>query len=307
MSDHSGNLTPPATICLPAFNERELIGPLLSAIKSEMEVCPTIRQVLVETSGSTDGTDAVVREWSLNWPECLLLDGKARGGLASSIARMVGRAETEVIVRIDADVKIRTGTIKALVECMKDETVGIVGPRIVPERSENELLDRLVGTEYLLHHLVSMLSPKVTNVQVFRRFDAAIPSDIETEDILIQDLATSNGRHPRYVGDETVWIVPPSSVTKLFRQRVRCVASAKWYRSRTKRLRTSTHKLSVVIPAILEALRSRELKIRDLVPYLPFELVAHAYARLASALTGHADRSIWPSDRGSPAGLTTET
>lgn len=286
-----------ATVCVPAFNESLLIEPLLETLRVEAEACSEIQSVLVETSGSTDGTNSIVQRVSKSWPKCSLLSGPDRIGLASSLARMIELARTSVIVRVDADVKLMPGTIAKLMEELKSEGVGIVGPQIVPESSGYALLDLLVGTEYVLHHLVSSISPKITNVQVFRKFTGDLPHDVETEDILIQDLVTSNGFKPKYVPDEVVIVVPPGSVIKLFRQRVRSITSARWYRARTGKSRTPTHSPSVVVPAILQGFRSGSLRVLGFFAYLIFELVAHAYSGLSVKIVGHIDRSTWASDR----------
>lgn len=291
------------SVCVPAFNEMRLIGKLLAALRREIDAGAPIDEVLVETSGSTDGTEQVVRNASRVWHEFHLLDGPGRYGLAHSLARMFEVAQRDVIVRIDADVTFPPGTISGLLPALNDPKVGIVGPRIVPQPTGHRQLDRLVATEYIWHHHVSLLSPKITNLQVFHRFTEGLPPDIAADDILIQEVATSGGRTAVYDPSQVAYMTPPASVAQLFRQRVRSIRSAWWCARFTGKGGPPTHRPTIVIRAMFNMLRSREANVSMTLRYMGLELAARGYALVQHWLLGGRQLATWPTVRdGTPVG-----
>ena len=107
--------TPEVTVCIPAYNERPNIGPLLAMVRGEVALGARITGVLVEVSGSTDGTASMVQDSAREWPSVRVLDSPTRQGLARAVARLIEAAPTEVVARVDADVRFPPGTIVGLV------------------------------------------------------------------------------------------------------------------------------------------------------------------------------------------------
>ncbi len=285
------------TVCIPAYNERANIGPLLASVRGEVALGVPIASVLVEVSGSTDGTATVVREFGREWPAVRVLDAATRQGLARAVARLIEEAPTEVVARVDADVRFPPGTIAGLVDAMRDPTVGMTGARIVPASSGHPTLDRILRAEYVLHHLISELSPKLTNVQVFRKFLGRFEDDVETEDILLQELATESGRRPLYLPELTVYVLPPTSLLGLFRQRVRVISSERWYLHRTRRAAAPTTQPSFFVRAVLRGFSTGELGPLDFGLFLIAESLARLYSRARYSLIGHVNQATWPSVR----------
>ncbi len=284
-------------MCIPAYNERPNLGPLLAMVRGEVALGARITAVLVEVSGSTDGSASMVREFAREWPSVRVLDSTTRQGLARAVARLIEAAPTEVVARVDADVRFPPGTIVGLVNAMRDPSVGMTGARIVPAPSGRRILDRILRGEYVLHHLISELSPKLTNVQVFRKFPGRFEDDVETEDILLQELATEGGRRALYLPELTVHILPPASLVGLFRQRVRVISSERWYLHRTRRAAAPTTRPSFFVRAVLRGLSTGELGPLDFGLFLLAESLARFYSRARYSLIGHVRQATWQSVR----------
>lgn len=285
------------TVCIPAYNEGGNLKLLLETISSERDVGTGIAQVLIEVSGSSDETPRIARDFQQVWPAIKVLDRSKRQGLASSVSQMILKARTDIVVRIDADVSFEPGMIRRLTNLLDDESVGMVGPRILPAASGMPLLDCVLRAEYTLHHLVCMESPKITNLQVFRRFGGSIPDDVETEDIALQDLATECGRRAVYSADEFAYIVPPASLGDFMQQRVRSITSERWYMQTPGRRPAPTMQLTIVARAGLSGIRSRELRPFELGVFLLMEALCRVYSKGRSFLFGHVDLSLWKSVR----------
>jgi hypothetical protein len=270
----------------------------LETLRKEADLGARIAAVLLEVSGSNDGTPQIVRRFRDSWPKIVVLEEATRQGLAHAVSQMIRDAPTDIIVRIDADVKFRPGVIRRLLEKVRDPQIGIVGPRIVPAPSGNPILDRMLHAEYELHHLISVESPKITNVQVFRRFGGEMHDDVETEDILLQDLATEGGGQAVYAPEETVLIIPPTSILNFLRQRVRIITSERWYLHRTGRKPAPTTQFAFFARATLAGIRSGTLQPTDLVLFLITETSGRFYSRARYTLVGHVSLSTWRSVRG---------
>lgn len=286
-----------ATVCIPAYNEARTIGALLDQLRREIRAGTPLGTILVEASGSTDNTGEVVREIGRDWPGVRLLQRPERLGLAGAISEMLKEVRTSRVVRIDADMTLSPGGVGRLLACLEDPSVGIVGPRIVPTPSGRRVLDTVLRAMYGLHDSVCRISPKITNVQVFRRFEADFPHDVETEDIMLQALATESGLRAVYVREELAFTDPPHSIRAFVRQRIRVISSEEWYAQRTRREGPPTGKPRLIAPAMFDGLRSREIPVQGLLLFASLELASRIFVRVRSALVGHVDLTVWESVR----------
>jgi glycosyltransferase involved in cell wall biosynthesis len=96
---------PTLTIGIAAYNEREAIVPLLRDIQKQHLASCRLVEVLVVSDGSTDDTVSRVR--SLRFGRVRILQNKTRIGLAKSLNRMLATAKTDIVVTLDADIRIR--------------------------------------------------------------------------------------------------------------------------------------------------------------------------------------------------------
>ena len=117
---------PRVTITLPAYNAQDTLRPVLEAL-----VCTDYpadrRQILVVSDGSTDGTDALVREYASQGVELLRIEGRL--GKTEIENRAFDSIRGEIVVNTDASVTIDAKAIKKLVCALGDPAVGVASAR----------------------------------------------------------------------------------------------------------------------------------------------------------------------------------
>lgn len=292
--DHARSVEfPRVSVCVPAYNERRNISNVLSFLRSECAIGSNIIQVIVEASGSTDGTQQIVRDFARDWPIVNLIDVGRRDGLVKSLNRMFEMAEGQVIVRMDADVSMARGTLPILTDRVSQPGVGIVGPRIVSSMAYGWFLRNHSVTQAEVHHLVSTHRPKSTNVQVFRNIGIRLPSESESEDNVLQYEAIQAGLNVAYESRAVAVVAPPAQPSELFSSRIRCIRTTRWFKTEFGQT-PSTQDFRAVFPAILRGLRSGRVRPGGLSLLLAFEVLCQAAVVLSDLFYGRRRTSQWP-------------
>lgn len=279
------------SVLVPAYNEQDNITNLLRSIL-EQDIRPAkLLEILVDASGSNDNSRDLILEMSKAYQIVSLVDIGKRDGLVASLDRLLKRARGDLIVRIDGDVRLPPLTLFPLIGRFTDRDVGIVGPRVRVNVTNNRIVNRIVNAEYELHHLVSQRKPKTTNLQVFRRLDLTIIGS-EAEDNLIQHYIVSTGFKALY--DDSVYVVinPPCNVSDLFKQRARCIRTTRWFKKQMNGT-SSTQSLGCVLPAIVSGLRNKGIVLTDLLMFLTLETITQAYVFISETLFGHRKTITW--------------
>lgn len=145
---------PSVTILIVAYNEEKRLRPTIERVL-QVDYPPECLDVLVVSDASTDGTDALVRNFGdprvklLRMPE---RKGKAAGENASG-AHVTG----DFVVSIDASILIPRESLKQLVRALLDPSVGVASGRDLSvgdtAREGNQAESSYVGLEMQLRHL----------------------------------------------------------------------------------------------------------------------------------------------------------
>src|SRR5205085_8913560 len=123
-----GGDTPFVSILVTVRNEA---GPIRRKIQDLLAIdYPAERfEVLIASDASTDGTQAIVREFAD--PRVRLLDYAQRIGKAEAINRTVPLTRGEVLLFMDARQRVDVDAVRALVRIFADPEVGMVGGELV--------------------------------------------------------------------------------------------------------------------------------------------------------------------------------
>lgn len=92
------------SVGIPAYNESANIGRLLGDLISQNCGGFKIAEIIVSSDGSNDGTEKIVRSFSDR--RIRLIANKDRKGIARGLNQIFSRARGDVLVAIDADVRI---------------------------------------------------------------------------------------------------------------------------------------------------------------------------------------------------------
>ncbi len=124
----SREFEPRVTILITAFNEALSIGSKLENTLA-LDYPKDKIEVLVASDGSTDDTDAIVREFEDRG--VLLYRQEGRVGKTITQNNAVDRASGEIILFSDATTMYREDALRALLPAFADKTVGCVAGRLI--------------------------------------------------------------------------------------------------------------------------------------------------------------------------------
>ena len=126
---------PRISITLPAYNAQATLRPVLEGL-TRVDYPRERRQILVVSDGSTDGTDALVREFASQGVELLRIEGRL--GKTEIENRAMDALTGEIVINTDASVTVHPGAIKALVAALGDPAVGVASGRDISVASVGE-------------------------------------------------------------------------------------------------------------------------------------------------------------------------
>ena len=207
-----------------AYNEEANIGRLLDTLLKETPGGFIIREIIIVSSGSTDGTETIVREYAERDPKVIPLIQKKREGKASAVNLFLARAAGDLLILESADTVPATGAIEKLLQFFNDPRVGMVGARPVPVNTGKNLVAFAVRKMWRLHHLISLEKPKVGEMVAFRPIVEKIPVETAVDEACIEAIIKKKGFRICYAPDAVVYNRGPGTVKEFLRQRRRIAA-----------------------------------------------------------------------------------
>ena len=119
---------PRITITLPVYNEERALRSSLEHVLA-LDYPPDRRHVLVISDASTDGTDAIAREFAARGVELVRLP--RRGGKTAAENAAALHLRGDIVVNIDATARPAPGALKRLIGAFADPGVGVASGRDV--------------------------------------------------------------------------------------------------------------------------------------------------------------------------------
>jgi cellulose synthase/poly-beta-1,6-N-acetylglucosamine synthase-like glycosyltransferase len=226
------------SISLPAYNEAKSLRGTLEALLA-LEYPPDRRQILVISDASTDGTDAIAREFSSRGVELIRLPIRAGKTAAENAAARHMRGA--VVVNTDATIRIPPGSLKPLIRAFQDPTIGVASGRdISVGRSETETNhgeSGYVSYEMWVRRLETRVGAIVGASGCFYAIRRELVTDLFPE-ALSRDFASPlRAREAGYrtvsVDEATCYVPRTVSVRSEFNRKVRTMArglETLWYK-----------------------------------------------------------------------------
>jgi len=211
-----------------AHNEAANILHLLEAIRGQKlsDVC--IREVIVVSSASTDGTDDLVRKFALDNPMFRLITQAKREGKSNAINLFMKEAVSDVLVVISADVLPTPETLELLVSAFGDPQVGASGGRPFPINNDGRFMAYAVQLLWRLHHRMALISPKLGEMIAFRKVMNAIPGDSAVDEASIESMVKAAGLQLRYIPEALIYNKGPETLRDFIKQRRRIQNGHLW-------------------------------------------------------------------------------
>ncbi|HEX9258097.1 MAG TPA: glycosyltransferase family 2 protein [Acidimicrobiales bacterium] len=184
------------SIVVPAYNEEAFIGEVLDQIEAlDLVDC----EVIVVNDGSTDDTEAIVKE---RQSDRIRLVTKPNGGKGSALRRGFEEASGDVVVVQDADVELRPANIPNLVAPIEAGRADVVyGSRFLQPvagmRRSSRLANWFLTTLTNLIYRTKLTDMETAHKAISRTFLAELPLESSRYDIEVEltaKLARSGAR-----------------------------------------------------------------------------------------------------------------
>jgi len=236
-----------------AYNEEKNIGRLLDALTTQRLSTVEIREIIVVSSGSTDGTDAVVRRSASRDPRIRLIRQEERRGKSSAINLFLAEArkDTDVFVLESGDTVPHPDCVEQMVGPFADETVGMAGGRPTPVDDDNTFMGFVVHMLWRLHHRLALKTPKLGEMVAFRSFVTSIPPESAVDEASIEAIVADHGKRLVYAPEAIVYNKGADTVRDFLKQRRRIYAGHLWL-EREQSYEVSTKKVGGILSVLLD-------------------------------------------------------
>lgn len=180
----------PYSVCIPAYNEANVIGVLLTQLRETSS--GTIDEILVCANGCTDGTEAVVQEHRRRDPRVRLLSTER--GKPQAWNALMRAARNDIRIFLDADVRLAPGFFAALTTALERNTHAVlVAARDVPRPERSELRLRLAalasrafGFDYVCGRGYALRSSMAKVLLNRDGTPVEVPQDVLAEDLWLE-------------------------------------------------------------------------------------------------------------------------
>ncbi len=221
---------PSVTIVVPCFNEEKTVaGTLLSLLR--LDYPKDKLTIMVVDDGSTDGTQKALAQFAKR-PQ-IQVHRKENGGKFTALNFALEHVTSELVGCLDADSYVDNQALKRIVARFEDKKTMAVTPAIKVWKPQN-ILQKIQDAEYSLGLVMRNVLATIGAVyitpgpfsifrrEVFARFGGYRHAH-NTEDLEIGLRMQEHGLRVRNAHNAYVYTVTPTSVKKLYKQRVRWI------------------------------------------------------------------------------------
>ncbi len=205
---------PNITIIVPIHNEESHILPLFESIKNSNYPFEKI-QLIFGSDGSTDKSNEILSKLKEDYPNDLEVFYFHRIGKNKLLNELIEKAKNEIVVFIDADIRLTETTLKKLIAPFSDPTVGstyssikTIKPNWEKPKLKANLLhafgDLLKYLECGIHSTVNSNGPCYA---IKKELLTQIPNDKVCDDFFFVLNVVFSGKRIIYLPEAIVWEV----------------------------------------------------------------------------------------------------
>ncbi len=222
------------TIGICAYNEEQNIERCITSIYAQNTRDINVKEVIVVSSGSTDGTDDIVRSLQEKHEEIVLIRQEKREGKNSAINAYLDAKTCDIVVMLNADNVLGTeDSLWHLASLFEDEKMGMVGGHPVPTNDKNDKVGFATHMLWTMHHNLALIYPKIGELVAFRDIGTRLTKDQQSDEDLIRMALEKAGYKCAYAPDAIVLNRGPETEADFLKQRTRvnigeCVMKKKY-------------------------------------------------------------------------------
>jgi cellulose synthase/poly-beta-1,6-N-acetylglucosamine synthase-like glycosyltransferase len=279
-----------ASIGVCAYNEGRNIRRTLESVLAQRTALP-VGEVIVVSSGSTDDTDAIVKEMAAKDGRVRLLRQEKREGKNSAVNAFMSEAKGDILVLVNADNNLKEGCLEALFRHFQDPKVGVVGAHPLPVNRKDTIAGFAVNMLWDMHHRLALIYPKCGEVIAFRNERMQIPVGMQSDEDLIRMQLEAKGFRTEYEGSAYVINKGPENVKDYIKQRTR-VNIGERYMKRWFDYDIPTWDKRYLMQAYLSFLKENGTHPFLIMAAMSLEAYARVYATLHVKMD-KGDRPVW--------------
>ncbi|MDP1688508.1 MAG: glycosyltransferase family 2 protein, partial [bacterium] len=124
------------SVGIPAYNEQENIGHLLNSILKQKEGNFDLKEIIVISDASNDGTGKIVRSFSDS--RITLIENTVRVGQAQNQNKIIQKFSGDILLFLNADILLQNNYYieKMIAPFYLNKNLGITSSRVVPLPAE---------------------------------------------------------------------------------------------------------------------------------------------------------------------------
>ncbi|MGN0098982.1 MAG: glycosyltransferase [Candidatus Methanomethylophilaceae archaeon] len=210
------------TIGICAYNEAQNIERSIRSIYDQKTKDIAVREVIVVSSGSTDGTDDIVGKLADEYGNITLIRQEKREGKNSAINCYLENKTCDIVVMLNADnIFGNENSLYSLVSPFFNEKVGMVGGHPVPTNDKKDKVGFATHVLWTMHHRLALVYPKIGELVAFRDIGTRLPTDQQSDEDIIRMNLEKAGYDCIYAPDAIVLNRGPETEEDFLKQRIR--------------------------------------------------------------------------------------
>lgn len=273
------------SVAISAYNEEKNMVSLLKSILEQRNNNFILKKIIVISDGSTDNTNIILKKISKHTNKIKIYIYKKRRGKAYRLQEIYSKAKTDVLVTIDADVKLKDPlVIDKLIKPFRDDRVRLVFGNALPSDPINFFQKIVVTYENFwkkttnqinkgnnIHNCVGCILALRINFYTKLSF----PESLVAEDHFIYLSAAKRGFKRVFVNDAIVYFNSPKTSADYLRQFQRYFSSQSVVEDHFGRFAENFYNIPV-----LYKLKAYQWSFLESPIYMFFALVLQVYQRL---------------------------
>jgi len=280
------------SVCVCAYNEENNIERAIRSVYSQRTDGFEINEVIIISSGSTDGTDDIVERMINEFQSLILVRQERRMGKNFAINEFLDKKKGNVCVLLNADNILRDEfSLRHLISPFGDEKVGIVGGHPVPTNDPKDIAGFASHMIWSMHHHISLIIPKIGELVAFRDIGTRLPTDMQSDEDIIKMELEKKGFIAVYAPDAVVLNRGPGTTEDFMKQRIR-VNIGEEHMKKKFGYSFSTHNNKLLVRAIFGSMRDLGIHPIKMSYSMFLEMSARRKAK-AYVKEGKDDMNVW--------------